>query len=864
MKKIIKILIVVTEVIALTSLIVLVNYSDECNSDKLTVLQSEHIERQKAEAESEKKRKEDEIQEEHKKRIESIYERKYLLDESDGKVLIDSLDSVSLNDEKEIVFDVAGYEGIKCLMVSGRAYDNSIKIEIDAMVNEEVVEQAYFCADSKENREFYFPSVNAETFVIKNGDMLLLDEIYVYILPNNTKMQTVKAGTFVSDEVENVYLERAFNQTAGRTIACDGKIIFSNIGGTIVAWKLSEDKSLEMISQVDIKCESIWKIEIDSDRKIMVVACRSEGIYIIDYSNVYDMKMLSHYDTNELATDVSIDNNYLAIASRYFGVEIVDISDITAPKYVTDAWVAYEEFESCIMSGRYLYVGVWEQKKVEIFDLKNIIEPVLIATIDLDGKAYYMDIQNDILFVATGQHAASYFSNISDIGYGTGNGIEIFDVSNPELPVWKSTVKAKGRWCGGRYDTWGVEVAGQYAYFYDTYNGVYIYDISEVDNPKLCTEIQTPILSGDSIFELYESDKFVYNNDRTKWINSPILDLTIADGQIYLISPQTGIYTYNCNTAICEKEEQKEYNYEVKKSEFSDDRIVYKLSNENIWAVTNDDKYIYLACSDGIIVLDETYEPIYKYETESGVFDVKMYNSLIVSAEGTNGISLYEFQDGIIEKRYQIDLPENLKAKAINISNDYIVVQTERNKVVLAKVSDINNIQIIGTSSTAAGNMYYRELAQGTAGNGIVYYKGLNGIVGLSDNDGKFKEELIEKFKLAEHCGICVTDNYMYISYPDKIIKMSLDREMVEKEFPAMQGEYSLYGKLQVLGNYLICIEEISKNIAVFEIDDTTGDITYKTNVRNLIGFPDLGCIDRNGDILIPLKHEGLAKINMN
>lgn len=864
MKKVLRIFFIVIELVALIGLMVLSTVTDRQNNNELNELQSRYRESQNAEAEQKKLQEQEEKQKEYNRRVEEIYESKYLLDENDGRIVIDSSNAeIAITDNNEMVFDVTGYDGIKCLAISGWSNDISEKIEINAMLNDEVIESASFCINSKEERAFYFPSVDADSFIVKDADRILVDSIYVYILPLETEMSVVKAGTYTSNQVDNVYLEKSMSEPAVRAVVNDGNYVFSNSNGSIIAWETGADDSLQKVSQIDHVCSNIWKLELDANRNILVAACRSDGVYIIDYSDINDMKVVSHYDTYELATDISIDNNYIAIASRYFGVELIDISDISNPVFVSNPWVAYEEFESCIMNGRYLYVGVWAQKKVEIFDLATITEPVLVSTIELDGKAYYMDVKDDILYVATGQHASSYNSEIADIGYGTGNGIEIYDVSSPEAPVWRSSAKAKGRWFGGKYDTWGVEVAGKYAYFFNAYNGVYIYDISDVDNPKLCTEVNTPVINGDPRFEPLNSVDFVFNNDRGKWLNAPILDITVSNGVVYLASPQTGIYSYRYENAVYENREQKKYRYEESKVDIVDENVVYPLIEDNLWAVATVDEYVFLACDKGIKVLDKTYKLRSFYETDSSVFDIKTYNDLLVTAEGCSGIGIYKTSGSEIEKVNQIDLPNKLRAKTINISNGHVVVQTEVNKVVLVNISDLDNIQIVGTSSAIAGNMYYRELAQGSTDNSTFYYKGLNGIVCLSIENGNIREKLIDNTVLAEHCGVCVTNDYLYSSTSKKIIRISLDGKYQRKEFPIVSDNYALYGKLQILGKYLVCVEEISKDLTVYEIKEKTGDLVYKKTVRFSEGFPDLGCLDNNGNILIPLKRIGLVKIDM-
>ena len=55
----------------------------------------------------------------------------------------------------------------------------------------------------------------------------------------------------------------------------------------------------------------------------------------MDISNKEKPTVISHYNTLEIANDVCFASDYMIVAGRYFGVEIVDIKDRSNPQFVS-------------------------------------------------------------------------------------------------------------------------------------------------------------------------------------------------------------------------------------------------------------------------------------------------------------------------------------------------------------------------------------------------------------------------------------------------------------------------------------------------------------------------------------------------
>ena len=64
-----------------------------------------------------------------------------------------------------------------------------------------------------------------------------------------------------------------------------------------------------------------------------------------------------------------------------------------------------------------------------------------------------------------------------------GAGTHFFDVSDPAKPLFVSRIKTRPFYRIGM-DMWDVMVAGDYAFLGDTYNGVFVVDISDLEHPR--------------------------------------------------------------------------------------------------------------------------------------------------------------------------------------------------------------------------------------------------------------------------------------------------------------------------------------------------------------------------------------------
>lgn len=93
----------------------------------------------------------------------------------------------------------------------------------------------------------------------------------------------------------------------------------------------------------------------------------------------------------DLETGISSNGQYLFICSRYYGVEIVDISNINRPVTCSVVYTGGECIE-CAIEGSKLYISNWNLKKVFVFDVSNPNKPVELYNTSTDGNPYGIEV----------------------------------------------------------------------------------------------------------------------------------------------------------------------------------------------------------------------------------------------------------------------------------------------------------------------------------------------------------------------------------------------------------------------------------------------------------------------------------------
>jgi hypothetical protein len=419
--------------------------------------------------------------------------------------------------------------------------------------------------------------------------------------------------------------------------------------------------------------------QIEVKNGIAFVVSREDGLFIIDTSDVAAPKVISRFDSVEFATGVDINGNFAYLSNRHNGVHIVDISDLKNPKHASIIKVG--ESQSVDVNGGYLCAGIWGAKEMVACDVSNPYQPKILKRMPVDGRGDGIFIRDNYCYAVTGHHARGIEKyDLSDPAFATGNGMEIFDISDPKAPKFVSRIKVN-RFIAGFYDMWDVTVCGNYAFLSHTYNGIFVINISDPYYPVIAAHITLPLING-------------------SLNNSPVGGIAVTGNYIYAAGILSDLHVVEAPGLA--KPVEANGNYSEKavivpgESEWNEIRVknvcgtlpefkLYRPGGQVYSAVLTDD-YIYAACgSSGIHILQNHGElrKAAEYATTGFAMDVKKHGDFLYVAEGYGGLSIWKVSDGLklefigryVKEYYtirQVVIPEQGKHAILQVGSKWL------------------------------------------------------------------------------------------------------------------------------------------------------------------------------------------------
>lgn len=185
---------------------------------------------------------------------------------------------------------------------------------------------------------------------------------------------------------------------------------------------------------------------------------QGQDMLVIDVTKTSNPSEVGKLTTLSLVNSIVVEGNYAYIANGDNGLQVVDITNPTAPTivgtYTHNSGAAY----GVTVASNYAYIANGNSGLV-IVDITNPTAPTFKGRYDTPGYAYGISVVGNYAYVADGD-----------------NGLVVVDVTNPAAPTSLSsydTVKANA-----------VTVSGNYAYVADDSNGLVVVDIT---NPVAAT-----------------------------------------------------------------------------------------------------------------------------------------------------------------------------------------------------------------------------------------------------------------------------------------------------------------------------------------------------------------------------------------
>jgi len=433
------------------------------------------------------------------------------------------------------------------------------------------------------------------------------------------------------------------------------------------------------------------------DRKTAYVTSREDGLYIVDVSAPERMRVLAHYDTIELATGIAVAGDVALVACRTAGVELIDVSSPGRPSHLST--VRTGEAQSVRVRDGILYVGVWGSAELVICDISDPYAPTIIARAKLDGYGDGVDIRGDYCYVATGHHAKSQpHAKPSDPGYGRGHGLEIFNVADPSRPKFVSRVKFPPFYRLGM-DMWEVRVTDRFAFVADTYNGVFVVDISEPSEPRVVTHRGLP---------------YIARRDAP----SPAAGITVGDGAVFVAGAWSDVYALSWDTSATCRAHDEDLPPTIGRAPAptADPRFRVYHPPGQVHAVDFDHAVAFVACGIAglhAIEIAPRIRVLATYPTDGFAFGVATADDQVYVAEGMGGLSIWKHTGGGQLKvlgRYRV--PNNSVRQVVAVAHKYLLLHVGPSTLHIVDVGEPSKPTRV-LEDCRLGLFYYNPLARG-------------------------------------------------------------------------------------------------------------------------------------------------------
>ncbi|MBI1987522.1 MAG: choice-of-anchor D domain-containing protein, partial [Nitrospinae bacterium] len=252
-----------------------------------------------------------------------------------------------------------------------------------------------------------------------------------------------------------------------------------------LAWSAGppQRENVELISQVGGSALSVFV-----QGKVAYVGLGS-SLHVVDVSDPASPRSLGQVTLPGLVEDIFVAGSLAYVANGKFGLRVVDVSTPTSPQEIGRLDTLGGYARGVFFSGGFAYVasgteGLW------VIDVSDPANPVQRGQQKVEG------------LTANGVNVSGSFAYVA-AGVGViGGELQILDISNPDLPLSKSSFPLPSV-------AYGVHVLGNFAYVANGLGGLRAVDVSKPDAPQKAATYGTP----DIALRVYVSLPYAYVAD---------------------------------------------------------------------------------------------------------------------------------------------------------------------------------------------------------------------------------------------------------------------------------------------------------------------------------------------------------------
>ncbi|MEZ5386118.1 MAG: hypothetical protein R3F13_11450 [Prosthecobacter sp.] len=571
------------------------------------------------------------------------------------------------------------------------------------------------------------------------------------------------------------------------------------------------------------------------------ITARQDGWWMVDIADASKPVLISHYDTVEMATGIWVSGDVVFIATRCYGVEIVDVSD---PRQVRNlSTLKTGEAQSCWARDGLLYIGDWAPKKLLVADVHDPRAPKIIGEGALDGYGDGGCLRGKYCYAVTGHHSRS--DNKVDT-QGHGHGLEIFDVSKPTAPVRVSGVKFPAGY-HLQNDMWTARVAGDHCVVADTYNGLFVVNVSDVTKPVIVAHAQLPMVESRKDFD-------------------PIGGLALAKDVIYAAGIYSGLYVVPAKglaDPVVEEKDTPPVLTESKSTAASDsDFVVYQPAGQ-VHSVTVQGDIAWAACgAAGIqaVRLGDKLEPVMTHHGKGDAWHVSVAGNRLFAAESAEGLAIYDIgKDMRLTEVGRLMIPgQAVKQVAAPAPSKFAILHCGSSAIYIADLTDPKNPKV-ALKDSQVGLFYGDQLVDELFDGRYLCAHWHRSGPGWYDVGGavpKWTGNTPDTSNYSWTDGACAMDGRLLIVKHGKYSILNPNEKRSASELPAygIDGTY-LSGRPSVGGSTLVVTSRHQRTVQVVDISD----VSHPKLVRKfeISGHPG-ACAFWRGRMVIPAAYQGL------
>ncbi len=422
---------------------------------------------------------------------------------------------------------------------------------------------------------------------------------------------------------------------------------------------------------------------------ILFVADWFSGLHLYDISDPRRLRHLSNYHTPGSSKGVTLLGHYALVGDDDQGLQIIDIADSQHPTWTAElapeAMAGLGLAYTMKLVGKTLYLAD-HRGGFHIIDLSDIKHPRRLGGYDTPGKAWDIDVENEVAFVADDRA-----------------GLLMFDVSDPANPKPFAQFDP-----GGQAEDVALQDGRAYVAFFDL--GLYTLDISDPRQAKVIGHTPIPgnargLELGDGLLYVASWEAGLHIVDTRSMAVPRVIGSFDTDGAAWGVKVKDG-YAYVLDwwggIKVVDVRQPSRPSY-----------VSRYHARDPLRQLRSKDTYLYAASGAGGLQVYDIKNPLNPIwlkglDIDGQSQDLWIEDERVYVAAGDAGIAIFDSLDPFYTHRIGgIDTPG--KARLVRVGNEYAYIADTQVGLLVMDVRDPQRAVEVARHAVSVSDMWLEE-----------------------------------------------------------------------------------------------------------------------------------------------------------